>query len=102
MGMLIGVMVNPAPDTVIWLTTTLEPPEFVMSTACPWLAPTCKVPKLTGSELTVSEPGETTVDRSETLRTALAALLEIATLPAAVPPDGGLEGGVKVTVKLAL
>ena len=35
MGMLIGVMVNPAPDTVTWLTTTLEPPEFVMSTDCP-------------------------------------------------------------------
>jgi hypothetical protein len=50
----------------------------------------------------VSEPGATTVDRSETLRTALAALLVIATLPAAVPPDGGVEGGLKVTVKLAL
>jgi hypothetical protein len=102
MGMLTGVIANPAPDTVTWLTTTLEPPEFVMVTDCPWLAPTCRVPKLTGSELTVSEPGATTVDTSGTLRTAFAALLVIATLPFAVPADGGAEGGVKVTVKLAL
>jgi hypothetical protein len=60
------------------------------------------VPKLTGSELTVSEPGATTVDRSETLRAAFAALLVIATLPLAVPAEGGVEGGVKLTVKLAL
>jgi hypothetical protein len=32
MGMLTGVIANPAPDTVTWLTTTLEPPEFVMAT----------------------------------------------------------------------
>jgi hypothetical protein len=100
--MLTGVIVKPVPDTVTWLTTTLEPPEFVMATDCPWLAPTCRVPKATGSELTVSEPGATTVDTNETPRTAFVALLVTATLPFAVPADGGVEGGVKVTVKLAL
>jgi hypothetical protein len=102
MGILIGVITNPAPDTATWLTTTLDPPEFVMATDCAWLAPTSRVPKVTGSELAVSEPGATTVDTRETVRTAFAALLVIATSPLAVAADGAAEGGVKVTLKLAL
>lgn len=98
MGMLIPLMLKPAPDTAAPLTVTFEPPKLVMVAVCFWLVPTCTVPKARGLKLAASAPGATTVAERGTLKAGFEAVLSIVM----VPLPAVVAWGTKVTVKLAV
>src|SRR5580704_13031365 len=78
-GMLIPLMLKPAPDTAAPLTLTFEPPELLMVAVCFWLVPTCTVPK--ARELAASAPGATTVAERGTLKAGFEAVLSMVMVP---------------------
>jgi hypothetical protein len=98
MGMVIPLMLKPAPDTAAPLTVTVEPPELVMVAVCFRLVPTCRVPNDRGLEPAASAPGATTVATRGMLKAGFEAVLSTVIVPA----PAAVAWGAKVTVKLAV
>ena len=55
-GQITPLTINPVPESEIWLTVILGPPEFVNVTDCVWLLPRATLPKLTMEGLTNNCP----------------------------------------------
>lgn len=81
------VKLKPVPVKFAWVIVTLEPPELVSVSETVFGVPSCTLPKfkLEGAEL--SDPAVGTVAVSGMLSVELEALLPIAKLPLAAPPD---------------